>query len=244
MFTFTTAILLAAGKGVRFKSRIAKPLIKLGSRPLIVYSLEALSSHPYIKEIIVVVNAGNEKEITKILKIYNVKKISRIVKGGLRRQDSLENALKFTHSRSKLILIHDAARPFINRKIISDTIKAAHKNSASACAVPVKATIKIAYGIGHSAYSKNKETIGIFVKKTLDRSKLWEIQTPQVFNKDLLVEAYKRFGKKSVTDDASLVEKLEKKVRLVMGSYFNIKITTPEDMFFARTIIKKKWNTE
>ena len=227
---FTTAILLAAGKGLRFKSRISKPLIKLGSRPLIIYSLEVLSRHPYVKEIIVAVNAGNEKGITAILKTYNVKKVSRIVKGGFRRQDSLGNALKFADSRSKLVLIHDAARPFINRKIISDAIKAAHKSSASVSAVPVKATIK--------------EGIGGIVKKTLNRDLLWEIQTPQVFNKDLLIEAYGRFGKNDITDDASLVEKLGKKVRLVMGSYFNIKITTPEDMVFAQAIIREKWNTE
>ena len=227
---FTTAILLAAGKGLRFKSRVSKPLIKLGARPLIIYSLEALSSNPDIKEILVVVNAVNEKGIAAVLKNHSVKKVSRIVKGGLRRQDSLGNALKFADNRSKLILIHDAARPFISRKIISDVIKAAHKSSASVSAVPVKATIK--------------EGVGGVVKKTLNRDLLWEIQTPQVFNKDLIIEAYRRFGKNNVTDDASLVEKMGKKVRLVMGSYFNIKITTPEDMIFAQTIMRKKWNTE
>ena len=227
---FTTAILLAAGKGLRFKSRVSKPLIKLGARPLIIYSLEALSSNPDIKEILVVVNAVNEKGIAAVLKNHSVKKVSRIVKGGLRRQDSLGNALKFADNRSKLILIHDAARPFISRKIISDVIKAAHKSSASVSAVPVKATIK--------------EGVGGIVKKTLNRDILWEIQTPQVFNKDLIIEAYRRFGKNNVTDDASLVEKMGKKVRLVMGSYFNIKITTPEDMIFAQTIMRKKWNTE
>ncbi len=111
---FTTAILLAAGKGLRFGSPVSKPLIKLGSRPLITYSLEALSRHPEIKEIIVVVNAANEKGIAAILKNHNYKKVIRVVEGGVRRQDSLGNALKFADSRSKLILIHDAARPFIN----------------------------------------------------------------------------------------------------------------------------------
>ena len=85
---FTTAILLAAGKGLRFKSRVSKPLIKLGARPLIIYSLEALSSNPDIKEILVVVNAVNEKGIAAVLKNHSVKKVTRIVKGGLRRQDS------------------------------------------------------------------------------------------------------------------------------------------------------------
>jgi len=225
---FTTAILLAAGKGMRFRSRTPKPLVKLGSRPLIVYPLEVLSRHPDIRDIIVVVNTESEKGITSILKSYNIKKVSRIVKGGARRQDSLGNALKFADSRSKLILIHDAARPFISRKIISETIKAALKSRAVVSAVPVKATIKEG--------SRGK------VKKTLNRNILWEIQTPQVFDKDLFIKAYKRFGKNNVTDDASLVEKLGEKVRLITGSYFNIKITTPEDMVFAQAIIRKKWN--
>ena len=227
---FTTAILLAAGKGLRFGSPVSKPLIKLGSRPLITYSLEALSRHPEIKEIIVVVNTANEKGIAAALKSHSLKKVTLIVRGGLRRQDSLGNALKFADSRSKLVLIHDAARPFINRKIISDAIKAARKSRASVSAVPVKATIK--------------EGVGGVVRKTLNRDLLWEIQTPQVFNKDLIIEAYRRFGKNNVTDDASLVERLGKKVRLVKGSYFNIKITTPEDIIFAQTIMREKWNTE
>ena len=221
---FTTAILLAAGKGLRFRSRVSKLLIKLGSRTLVTYSLEALSRHPEIKEIIVVVNAANEKGVAAILKNHNYKKVIRVVEGGVRRQDSLGNALKFADSRSKLVLIHDAARPFINRKIISDAIKAARKSKASVSAVPVKATIK--------------EGVGGVVKKTLNRDLLWEIQTPQVFKKNLILQAYKKFGKINVTDDAMLVEKLGSKVKVVLGTYKNIKITTPEDLAIARAIVR------
>ena len=237
----TTAILLAAGKSLRFsrrgKSKLSKLLIKINSRPMIIYSLYALSRHPAIKEIIVAVNKENAKDIAQAIKDYDIKKVSCVLKGGERRQDSLGCALSAVDRRPGLLLIHDAARPFINKKIISDTINAARKSGASVCAVPVKDTIKVT---GH----RSPVTSQLYVKKTLDRDKLWEIQTPQVFNKDLLMEAYRRFAKNNVTDDASLVEKMGKKVSLVMGSYFNIKVTTCEDMVFARAIAGKRWNIE
>lgn len=242
---FTTAILLAAGKGLRFSGfRKSKLLVKINYQPLIIYSLRALSRHPAVKEIIVAVNDENEASITRAIKSYNIKKVTCVLKGGERRQDSLGCCLKAVNIRSNLLLIHDAARPFINRKIITDTINAGRKSKAAVSGVPVKATIKIANRLSHIAYGKSKKPKSIFVKKTLDRDKLWQIQTPQVFEKDLLMEAYRRFGKDKVTDDASLVEKMGKRVCLVMGSYFNIKVTTYEDMVFAQAIAKGKWNTK
>ncbi|MFA5276811.1 MAG: 2-C-methyl-D-erythritol 4-phosphate cytidylyltransferase [Candidatus Omnitrophota bacterium] len=226
---FITAILLAGGKGKRLLSPISKALVKIGTQPLIVYSLQALSRYPAIKEIIVVVNSGNEKSISGIIKAYEIKKVKGIVRGGLRRQDSLGCGLKALDSRTELVLIHDAARPFLDKKIISSAIKGALSSGASAAAVPVKATIKIANGK--------------LVKKTLERGKLWEVQTPQVFRRNIIVRAYKRFGKMDVTDDASLVEEMGKRVRLTAGSYSNIKVTTPEDMVLAKAIGKEKWNT-
>lgn len=208
---------------------MSKALVKIGSQPLIAYSLQALNRHPSIKEIIVVVNAENVKSISGIIKAYRIKKVKGIVKGGLRRQDSLGCALKVLDERTELVLIHDAARPFIDKKLISSAIKGAQNTGASVVAVMVKATIKMANGA--------------FVKKTLNRDNLWAVQTPQVFRKSIIVKAHKRFGKMDVTDDASLVEKMRKKVRLVVGSYSNIKVTTPEDMVLAKAIAGKKWNT-
>lgn len=224
-----SAILLAAGRGKRFGSKVSKTLIKVNSKPLIVYSLIALSRHPYIKDIIIVVNASNKKFIVKILKDYAIKKIKAIIPGGRERQDSVQCGLAAIDSRTDLVLIHDAVRPFIDKAVISAAINQAGKSSAVITGMPVKATIKELSG-NHT------------VARTLDRSKLREIQTPQVFKKDLILQAYKKYGKLAVTDDSMLVEKLGVKVSVVKGSYFNIKITTPEDLVIAQAIQKKLRN--
>lgn len=220
-----TAIVLAAGEGRRLKSKVPKPLVEINSKPVIIYALSVLSRHPAIKEIILVVNQKNLKIIKDKIRSYRIKKIKKIVLGGKLRQDSVRNGLAVVNPQADLILIHDGARPFINKEIVASVIKEAGHFKAAIAAVPVKATIKKSHG-------KN------IVKKTLDRESLWEVQTPQVFNKDLILEAYRRFGNNAVTDDASLVEKLGAKVRIVMGSYVNIKITTPEDLLIAGAILK------
>jgi 2-C-methyl-D-erythritol 4-phosphate cytidylyltransferase len=223
---FTSAILLAAGLGSRMKSRAPKPLAKLSNRPVIAYSLKALSNHSKISEIIVVVNKGNRPGILRQVRSGKFSKVSKIVEGGRRRQDSLGCGLRVMEKRAQIVLIHDAARPFIDKKLISGCLDEARKSGAGIAGVPVKATVKEA-GCGNS------------VKKTLDRSSLWEIQTPQVFKKDLILKAYKKFGQENVTDDATLVEKLGRPVKIVRGSYFNIKITTPEDLILAEAIAKR-----
>jgi 2-C-methyl-D-erythritol 4-phosphate cytidylyltransferase len=219
-----TAIVVAAGRGVRFKSKISKPLVTIDRRPVILYSLRTLSAHPYVKDIIVVVNAGNKKRIAAAIRRHRIGKIARLVLGGPLRQDSVRNGLRVLSSRADLVLIHDAARPFIDAGMVSAVIQKARTSGAAVAAVPVKATIKRA---------RNRQ-----VKETVDRRNLWEIQTPQVFKKDLILRAYRKFGSKSVTDDAALVEKLKAPVDLVMGSYFNIKLTTPEDLSLAEGIIR------
>lgn len=218
-----TAIVLAAGKGVRLKNRIPKPLVEINSCPLIIYCLDILSSQPDIKEIIVVANPENLEYIRQNLRQYRIAKVKDIVLGGRLRQESVVKGLKAMDTCTDWVLIHDGVRPFIDKGIVSSVIKAARKYKAAIVGVPVKATIK----------SSGRKCI---VKRTLDRKNLWEIQTPQVFKKDLILKAYKKFGNTEVTDDASLVERLGVKVKIVMGSYFNIKITTPEDLVLAEAI--------
>ena len=220
-----TAIVLAAGRGLRFRSKIPKPLVKINAKPIIIYSLEALNKHPLVKDIIVVVNPRNQAGIAAKLKQYRIRKAKQIVRGGLRRQDSVRNALKFIDRRADLVLIHDSGRPFIDKKMVTSVINEAKRSDAAIVGVPVKATVK-------EVRSKNT------VKRTLNRENLWEIQTPQVFKRDLILKAYNKFGDKDVTDDAMLVEKLGAKVSVVMGSYNNIKITTPEDLIIARAICR------
>jgi 2-C-methyl-D-erythritol 4-phosphate cytidylyltransferase len=229
-----SAIVLAAGRSLRFSgSKISKVLTPINSKPIIIYSLEILSKHPSVRDIIVVVNEQNLKEITNQIFDSRIRKIRRIVKGGIRRQDSVINALSVLNRDIDFVLIHDAARPFINRNMVSSLIKEAARWGAAIAGVPVKATIK-------KVKSKKEKGKSVFVEKTLNRDNLWEIHTPQVFKKDLIVKAYKKFSRLDVTDDAMLVEKLGEKVRVVLGSYDNIKITTPEDLVVAEAILKSK----
>lgn len=223
---YTTAIILAAGEGLRFKHSIHKSLIQIDSQPAIIHCLKAFSRHPFIKEIILAVNPRNYAGILKEIKQFRIAKVTKIVLGGKRRQDSVLNALSGVSKSANLVLIHDGARPFIDKKTISSVIKKADRVGAAIVGVPVKSTIK-------------KLKVDYLVEKTLNRKNLWEIQTPQVFKKELILEAYRRFGQIEVTDDAMLVEKMKRRVSVVLGSYNNIKITTAEDLFTAREIAKR-----
>jgi len=230
-----TAIVLAAGKGVRFESATPKPLVNIGGKPLIIYSLQVLSSHRDIRDIILVCNKYNKEEIAGAIKRYRLRKIKKLIFGGRRRQDSVLRGLEAIDSPADFVLIHDGVRPFIDRKTVSNVINAAYRSGAAIAGVPVKATIKkVKKSPCHHV------TMSPVVEKTLKREELWEIQTPQVFRRDLILDAYRRCGNIDVTDDAMLVEKLGRKVRVIQGSYHNIKITTPEDLVIAQAILKDK----
>ena len=225
---FVSVIVLAAGKGERLKSRVSKPLVKIGNMPLLTYSLKAFAHNRRVNEIIVVVNQANAKAVSAMLKGFRPAKIKKVILGGRRRQDSVNNGLRALDAMAELVVIHDAARPFVSREIVNNTMREAFEGGAAITAVPVKATIK--------------EVSGDYVKKTLERSSLWEIQTPQIFRRNLIQQAYEKFAKADVTDDAMLVERLGVKPRVVFGSYMNIKVTTPEDLIIAEAIAKK-WKT-
>ncbi len=229
---YVSAIVLAAGRGLRFRSGVPKPLVKINSQPIIIYCLKIISKHPSIKDIVVVVNAQIRNRIIKAIKRYRISKIIRVVRGGRRRQDSVYQGLGAIDERTDLVLIHDGVRPFITKGIITSVIKKAKDTGAAIVGVPVKATIKQVHSPQSTVHSR------LLVKKTLNRDNLWEVQTPQVFGKDLILKAYEKFGNADVTDDAMLVEKLGAKVSAVLGSYDNIKITTPEDLRLAEAILQ------
>ena len=230
MKMYATAIVLAAGKGLRFGSAKPKQLILLGGKPVIIHSLLALSGSEHIRDVVLVVNPANKKDILGQVRKYHIPKIREVVLGGKRRQDSVLNALKAVDERSELVLIHDGVRPFIDRNCISRLILEASRTKAAILGVPVKATIKKVRGPG--------KTGSFAVSKTLKRDELWEVQTPQAFDRELLIKAYRGGNSEDVTDDAMLIEKMDKLVSLVMGSYENIKITTPEDLAIAQAILK------
>ncbi len=249
---YVTAVVLAAGKGLRMQPKmpkprhpevirrraasfgISKPLIKIDSKPLVIYCLSILSKHPYIKDIVVVANRQNLEDIRNKIKRYRIDKIRDVVLGGRLRQISVFNGLRATDNQTDLVLIHDGVRPFIDKEMVSSVIKAAKIYSAAIVGVPVKATVKTVVSRKSSGVNK------FIVKETLNRNNLWEIQTPQVFKKDLILKAYNKFGDMDVTDDALLVEKLGAKVSVVPGTYRNIKITTPEDLIIAQAIARKR----
>ena len=222
-----SAIVLAAGRGIRFGGWGCKLFSKIKNKPLFLYSLEELNRHPLINEIIIVVNSANRAKIARRVRESGLTKVGKIILGGRRRQDSVYNGLGACGDDTGLVLIHDSARPFIDSRLISSVVKRAQESGAAIVGVPVKSTIK----------SASRAQV---VEKTLEREKLWEIQTPQVFKIDKLLAAYRRFAKSDVTDDSSLVEKLGVKVNIVAGDYRNIKVTTAEDLEVARVIAKKR----
>ncbi len=232
-----SAILLAAGLGKRFGKKTSKPLVHVRGIPLILFSLKQLNVHPQVKEIVVVVNPLNYRQVNSLIKKHRITKAKKIVLGGRLRQDSVVCGLAQIDSKSGFVLIHDSARPFIRQKEISSLLLKARETGAAILGVPVKATIKKAARSVRSGSSPNG-IAKVVVDETLDRDSLWEIQTPQVFAKELIFKAYKRFGNCQVTDDAMLVEKSGARVSIVGGDYSNIKITTPEDLCFAEVIAK------
>jgi len=236
---YVSAIVLAAGKGVRFGSTVSKPLVRICSKPVIVYSLKALQEHPQVTDIVVTVNAENRAPIRALIRRYGISKVRTVVFGGAERRDSVAHALGSLHPCADMVLIHDAARPFIDAKVISNVIAETKKTGAAIVGVPVKATIKKIAGSQSHAVIRSQDCEVRRVMKTIDRSNLWEIQTPQGFAVTVIREAFRRFGKTNVTDDAMLVERLGRRVSVVRGSYYNIKVTTPEDLVIAGAIAKQ-----
>jgi len=218
-----TALVPAAGIGARMNVSFAKPLLEVQTKPIIIYTLETLDRHPLIDEIVLVFNPDGLDEARKLVKKHKLSKVARVIAGGATRKDSVRNGLEVVPSRTDLVLIHDGVRPFIDEASITRVIEAARDGGAAILGVPVKATVK--------RLDKRLE-----VDTTLRRDQLWEIQTPQVFERELIQKAYLRAHVIAAPDDAFLVEMMGKRVKVVMGSYFNIKITTQEDMVFAEAI--------
>lgn len=224
----TQAIIVAAGKGTRLKAKGPKPLVMLGKKPLLVYSLEAFAKCPLVDSIIVVTPKDFLKSFERVVERFGRKKRIFCVVGGKRRCDSVHRGLQALDEDTQCVAIHDGARPFLTEELLRRCILTACSKKAAIAAVPVKPTIK------------RVDKRSLSVVKTLDRSELWEVQTPQVFKREILLKAYKRLGKRTPTDDAQLVECLGVKPRVVLGSYQNIKITTDEDLTIAKSFLTRK----
>ncbi|CAH2716672.1 2-C-methyl-D-erythritol 4-phosphate cytidylyltransferase [Neobacillus rhizosphaerae] len=220
-------ILPAAGLGKRMGAGKNKLLLELKGIPVLIHTLKVFEEDEACKGIILAIHPQDEADFIALLAKYSVTKVINLVPGGEERQHSIYNALKTVNSDG-IILVHDAARPFIQKEQIHRLTEAAEKTGAAIIAVPAKDTMK-------------KVQDGVVVE-TVERSSLWAVQTPQAFRISLLQEAYEKADKDHFlgTDDSSLVERLKHPVAIVEGNYDNIKLTTPEDLFFAEAILEKR----
>ncbi len=224
-----TAIVLAAGQGKRMGTKVQKQYLEIQGKPVLYYSLKAFEESKLIDEIILVVGEGQEEYCEKeIVSKYEISKVKKIVQGGAERYHSVWNGLQ--EIDKGYVFIHDGARPFVNEEILQRVYDEVLLHKACVVGMPVKDTIKIADVEGYA-------------DMTPERSLLWQVQTPQVFETSFVKEAYKKLMQSDtikVTDDAMVVEQmLGGKVKLVLGSYENIKITTPEDLEIAEIFLKK-----
>ena len=223
------AIVLAAGQGKRMGTKVQKQYLEIDGRPVLYYSLYAFEQSPLIDEIILVVGENQAEYCqSEIISKYGIRKVKKIVQGGAERYHSVWNGLRAVDSEG-YVFIHDGARPFINEEILNRAYKDVESCKACVVGMPVKDTIKLADREG-------------FVDETPERSLVWMIQTPQVFESGLVKKAYELLMEQDniqVTDDAMVVEQmLGCKVKLTLGSYENIKITTPEDLDIAEIFVK------
>jgi 2-C-methyl-D-erythritol 4-phosphate cytidylyltransferase len=219
-----SVIIPAAGLGTRMKTNELKPYILFQDVPIILHTLRVFERHPRVDEIIVVVHQEEIKRTEEM--VYGLEKVKKVVVGGEERQESVFRGLK--HATKEWVLVHDAVRPFVTKEEISRLLHEVQAHHAVTLAVPVKNTVKIIKEDGE-------------IEKTLDRSLLREILTPQAFLTDLLLKAHLAYPTPPfiATDDAMLVERLGLPVWVVEGNYTNIKITTPEDLVFAKAIYER-----
>ena len=222
-----TAIVLAAGQGKRMKSRVKKQFLHIAGKPIVYYSLDCFEKTSFINEIILVTGSDCIEYCQKeIVDRYGFRKVKKIVAGG--KDDSVYAGL-LACPNTDYVFIHDGTRPFIERDMIKRALNGAKLTGACVVGMPAKDTVKIL----------NREQ---FVTKTPKRSRVWTVQTPQVFRYDIIREAHEALRKGSmegITDDSMVVEKHGKyRVKMVEGSYENLKITTTDDLFVAEVILR------
>lgn len=233
-----TAVVLAAGKGKRMHSSISKQFMQLNGKPVICYALEAFEKSPVSEVILVTGESDLDYCRNEIVEKGHFTKVKHILAGGKERYESVWKGLQAVKD-SDYVLIHDGARAFLDQQTIKNCMDDVQQTGACAAAVPVKDTIKIA--------DRNR-----YGMETPDRSLLWTVQTPQAFKTDLIYRAYQKLAEQlregtapAVTDDTMVAEYyMGIHAHMVMGSYFNIKITTPEDLILGSAILSAREETD
>ena len=216
-------------------ANIPKQFLPIGGAPILLHTLNTFEHSEIVDEIVLVTHPALRPQCEALVQQNHIQKLSAIVDGGKERQQSVWNGLQAMNSRTEIVLIHDAVRMFVTQAMIGDSVQEARDYGASVVAVPAKDTIKQV--ILHSGEKQNVSPSlkGLFVEKTFERRLLWQIQTPQTFRFNLIHRFHEQAAAQqlSVTDDATLAEHFGHPVKIVPGSYRNIKITTPDDLLIA-----------
>ena len=224
-----TAVIVAAGKGKRMGTEISKQFLPLGGKEILAHTVKKFEKAEKIRDIILVTGEDSLQDVQEMAQEYGWEKIRVIVAGGKERQDSVWNGLQEVSEDTEIVLIHDGVRPFVTEDILNGSIETALEMGGCVAGVPAKDTIKVC----------NRENIAV---ATPDRSTLWQIQTPQTFRRERIIKAYEQAKADGFvgTDDASLAEHSGYPVKVITGSYRNIKITTKEDLLIGEAFLKEE----
>jgi 2-C-methyl-D-erythritol 4-phosphate cytidylyltransferase len=219
-------IVVAGGRSERMGAKVDKAFVSLGPRPVLAYSLMAFEECLDIDGVILVTRKERVKAGRSVAEMFGCSKVKDVVAGGPMRQVSVQNGIDALPEDVKIVAVHDGARPCVTPALISETIKSAKRYGSGVAAVRIADTVK-------------HVERGLTVTRTVDRSKLWAVQTPQTFKLSLLKRAFEIVNEKNatITDEASAVELTSQKVRLVQATVSNVKITTPDDLAMATTLL-------
>jgi 2-C-methyl-D-erythritol 4-phosphate cytidylyltransferase len=232
-----SAVVCAAGSSARMGGKVRKPYLLLRGKPILAWTLEALSRVKGLAEIVLVTRPDDRPLAEKIAKQATLPRRIKLVfaDGGARRQDSVFNGLRATRADAALVLIHDAARPFAKKEIMEAGCAAALDAGGSILAVRVKDTVK---------RERAKAGAPVLIETTVPRGALWLAQTPQTFRRALILKLFERLYREmpeqEVTDDASICELFGQRVALVESSETNFKVTRPEDLSIAEALLKSR----
>jgi len=223
----TSAIIVAAGKGTRMGPNIDKLFLELNGCPVVAHTWRRFDQSPDIAEIIMVIRDGTQDAFSDLARKHGFKKKFQLVPGGKERQDSVWNGLEALSPDARIVAIQDAARPYISDALIRATIEAARETGAAVAAQPVTDTIK-------------ESSDGEFIQRTVDRSRLWSVQTPQTFKVEIIRRALLEVRRQGlpVTDDTAACELIGQPVRLVHSADPNPKVTRPEDLAYIELLLR------
>ncbi len=226
------ALIPAAGKGLRMKSDIEKPYLEIGGHPLLGHTLDAFDRCQEVDGYVLAVDPGRQDDCRRVVERFGYDRVWQIVPGGTTRQESVYLGLQALGQDVEIVIVHDAARPCVDSALITASVAQCRTDRAVLVAVPVKDTVKVVEN-------------GV-VTHTPDRATLWLAQTPQTFDRSLLMKAHQQARSEGYigTDDAALVERIGHSVHILSGDYENIKVTTPEDLDTAAQILSHRLVSE